>query len=115
AAGVLILALGLPMMMATMLGAAFALAAAGQVVKLSLDAAVQCDVGDEARGRVFALYDTVFNVGFVLAVGLAATVVAPDGRSPWLLVLAAAGYLVAAAVHCLIDRRPRPQYRAEIT
>lgn len=107
-AGVLILGLGLPMMMATMLAAAFALAAAGQVVKLSLDAAVQCDVGDEARGRVFALYDMVFNVGFVLAVGLAATVVPMDGRSPALLVLAAMGYLVAAAVHSLIDRAPAP-------
>ncbi|MGH4025481.1 MAG: MFS transporter [Pseudonocardiaceae bacterium] len=107
AAGVLILGLGLPMMMPTMLAAAFALAAAGQVVKLCLDAAVQCDVGDEARGRVFALYDTVFNVGFVLAVGLAATVVPLDGRSPGLLVLAATAYLVAAVVHRLIDRRPR--------
>ncbi|MGH3812473.1 MAG: hypothetical protein ACRDUV_08460, partial [Pseudonocardiaceae bacterium] len=75
---------------------------------LSLDAAVQCDVGDEARGRVFALYDMVFNVGFVLAVGLAATVVPMDGRSPALLVVAAAGYLVAAVVHRLIDRSPAP-------
>ncbi|MGH4016243.1 MAG: MFS transporter [Pseudonocardiaceae bacterium] len=103
-AGVMILVLGLPMMMPTMLAAAFALAAAGQVVKLSLDAAVQCDIGDEARGRVFALYDTVFNVGFVLAVGLAATVVPADGRSPGLLILAAAGYLVATVAHGLIDR-----------
>lgn len=34
-------------------------AVAGQVVKLSVDAAVQGDVGDEAHGRVFTLYDTV--------------------------------------------------------
>ncbi|HEU0086940.1 MAG TPA: MFS transporter [Pseudonocardiaceae bacterium] len=110
-AGVLILGLGLPMMMPTMLAAAFALAAAGQVVKLSLDGAVQCDVGDEARGRVFALYDTVFNIGFVLAVALAAVVIPPDGRSPELLLVAAAGYLVAAGLHRLIDHPPAPARR----
>ncbi|MGH3915249.1 MAG: MFS transporter [Pseudonocardiaceae bacterium] len=108
AAGILIIALGLPMTMLTTLATAFALATAGQVIKLSLDAAVQIDIADEARGRVFALYDMVFNVGFVLAVGLAATVVPADGRSPGLLVLAAAGYLIAAVVHGLIDRSPTP-------
>ncbi|MGH3941163.1 MAG: MFS transporter [Pseudonocardiaceae bacterium] len=108
AAGAVIIGLGMPMTMPTMLAAAFALATAGQVIKLSLDAAVQCDIGDETRGRVFALYDTVFNIGFVLAVALAATVVAPDGRSPGLLLLAVAGYLAAAALHGLIDRSPPP-------
>jgi MFS family permease len=107
AAAAVIIGLGLPMMMVTMLAAAFALATAGQVVKLSLDASVQGDVGDEARGRVFALYDTVFNVGYVLAVGLAATVVPADGRAPWLLVLAAGAYLVAAVLHRVIERSAR--------
>ncbi|MGH3811065.1 MAG: MFS transporter, partial [Pseudonocardiaceae bacterium] len=77
---------------------------AGQVVKLSLDATVQGDIGDEARGRVFALYDTVFNVGYVLAVALAATVIPPDGHAPELILLAAAAYLIAAALYGLIDR-----------
>jgi MFS family permease len=105
-AAVVIVGLGLPMRMSTMLAASFALAAAGQVVKLSLDAAVQGDVGDQARGRVFALYDTVFNIGFVLAVALAAVVIPPDGRSPELLLVAAGGYLAAALLHRLIDRSP---------
>jgi MFS family permease len=104
AAGAAILILGLPMIMSTMLAAAFALATAGQVVKLSLDATVQADVGDEARGRVFALYDTVFNVGYVLAVALAATVVPADGHSPGLLLIAAGAYLLVAAGYGLIDR-----------
>ncbi len=96
--------LGLPMLMSTMLAAAFGLAAAGQVVKLSLDAVVQRDIGDELRGRVFALYDTVFNVGYVLAVALAAAVVAPDGRAPGLLVLVTVVYLLAALAHAALDR-----------
>ncbi|MGH3888412.1 MAG: MFS transporter [Pseudonocardiaceae bacterium] len=103
-AGLLIVTLGLPMVMPTMLAAAFALATAGQVVKLSLDATVQSDVEDAARGRVFALYDAVFNVGYVLAVALAATVVPSDGHAPELLLLAAAAYLTAAAAYGLIDR-----------
>lgn len=104
AAGLLIVTLGLPMVMPTMLAAAFALSTAGQVVKLSLDATVQGDIGDEARGRVFALYDTVFNIGYVLAVALAATVIPPDGHAPELILLAAAAYFIAAALYGLIDR-----------
>ncbi|HEY6425545.1 MAG TPA: MFS transporter, partial [Pseudonocardiaceae bacterium] len=106
AAAVVIVILGLPMIKITILAAAFALATAGQVVKLSLDATVQSDVGDDARGRVFTLYDTVFNVGYVLAVALAATVVPLNGHAPHLLLLAAVAYLIAALVYGLIDRPP---------
>ena len=105
-AGLLIVTLGLPMVMPTMLAAAFALSTTGQVVKLSLDATVQRDVGDAARGRVFALYDAVFNIGYVLAVALAATVVPPNGHAPELLLLAATAYLTAAALYGVIDRTP---------
>jgi hypothetical protein len=106
AAGSAIVILGLPMIMATVLAAAFALSTAGQVVKLSLDATVQADVSDDTRGRVFALYDTVFNVAYVLAITLAATVVPLNGRSTELLLLAAATYLLAAPLYALIDRSP---------
>jgi MFS family permease len=106
-AGLAVLALGLPMRMSTILAAAFVLATAGQVVKLSLDATVQADVSDDARGRVFALYDTVFNVGYVLAVAVAATVVPADGRDAGLLLVPAAIYLIAAVLHALIAA-PRP-------
>ncbi len=101
-AGLTIVTLGLPMIMLTMLAAAFVLSTAGQVVKLSLDATVQADVADNARGRVFALYDTLFNVSYVLAVAVAATEVPPTGRAPALLLLAAATYLLAALLHTLI-------------
>jgi MFS family permease len=105
-AGSATVALGLPMVMPTMLAAAFALATAGQVVKLSLDATVQADVSDDTRGRVFALYDTVFNVAYVLAVAMAATVVPTTGHAPGLLLLAAATYLLATPLYTLIDRSP---------
>jgi MFS family permease len=105
-AGLAILALGLPMMMSTILAAAFVLSTAGQVVKLSLDATVQTDVSDDARGRVFALYDTVFNLGYVLAVAVAATAVPANGHAPDLLLIPAALYLTAAVLHALIAASP---------
>ena len=106
AAGSAIVTLGLPMIMSTMLAAAFVLSTAGQVVKLSLDATVQADIADNTRGRVFALYDTVFNVAYVLAVTATAPALPPTGRAPALLLLAAATYLLAVPLHALIEARP---------
>jgi MFS family permease len=110
AAGLAILLLGLPMTIPTVLAAAFALTTAGQVVKLSLDATVQADVADGTRGRVFALYDTVFNVCYVLAVALAATIMPSTGHAPGLLLLAAVTYFIAAPLYTLIDRSPDAEH-----
>ena len=81
------LALAALLTLPAVLVAAFLLGAAGQVVKLCADAAVQSEVGDEVRGRVFALYDAVFNVCYVLAVAVAALLsparrASPRGCSP---------------------------------
>ncbi|MFN3540772.1 MAG: MFS transporter [Rhodococcus sp. (in: high G+C Gram-positive bacteria)] len=57
---------------------AFVLGIAGQTVKLSGDAAMQIEIDDAHRGRVFALQDTVFNVAFVAALAAAAFAVGPD-------------------------------------
>ncbi|MFJ4102662.1 MFS transporter [Amycolatopsis japonica] len=98
-------ALGLPMTIPTALLAAFLVTGAGQVLKLCVDSSVQLDVADEARGRVFALYDTLFNITQVIAVSLAATVIPADGRSPGLLVTATILYLAGAAGHLLTVRK----------
>ncbi len=87
--------------------AAFVLGATGQIVKLCTDAAVQGEVGDEVLGRVFALYDIVFNVGYVVAVATAALLSPPDGRAPLLLGAAALLYVVGMAAHDLQLRRAR--------
>ncbi|MBP2339928.1 MFS family permease [Saccharothrix coeruleofusca] len=99
------LGLGLPMLLPTVLVAAFPLTFAGQVVKLCADAAVQGDVGDGVRGRVFALYDTLFNVTQVAAVSAAAAFVPADGRSPGLVLTAAAVYLLGVVCYLLILNR----------
>ncbi|GAB2827425.1 MFS transporter [Lentzea nigeriaca] len=99
--------LGLPMTLPSILAASFVIIFAGQVVKLCVDTAVQHDVGDEVRGRVFALYDTLFNVTQVTAVSITATVVPLDGRSPGLILTAAGLYLVGLATYLLLLARKR--------
>ena len=79
--------------------AAFLLAATGQIIKLCTDAAVQSEAGDSVLGRVFALYDIVFNVGYVIAVAAAALLSPSDGRAPWLLAAAAALYVLGLLAH----------------
>lgn len=86
------------------LAAAFLLGVAGQVVKLCADAGVQGEVGDEVRGRVFALYDAVFNVCYVLATAVAALLSPPDGRAPWLVAATAVVYVLGLLAH---DRQLR--------
>jgi MFS family permease len=101
------LGLGLPMVLPAILLAAFFITLAGQVIKLCVDAAVQSDIGDEVRGRVFALYDTLFNVTQVAAVATAAAVVPMDGRSPGLIVTATVVYLLGLVGYLLMLRRGR--------
>jgi drug/metabolite transporter superfamily protein YnfA len=76
------------------LAAAFLLSLAGQSIKLCLDAEVQTSIRDETRGRVFALYDTVFNVSYVVATVAAATLVPADGRSTALMLVAGGVYVL---------------------
>lgn len=78
--------------------------ATGQVIKLTVDASAQTDVGDEVRGRVFALYDTVFNISQVIAVLVAALLVAEDGYSPDLLFAVGGVYVLGIVGYLLVVR-----------
>jgi MFS family permease len=93
------LALAALLSMPAVLVAAFVLGATGQIVKLCTDAAVQGEAGDGVLGRVFALYDIVFNVGYVLAVAVAALLSPSDGNAPWLLGAAALLYVLGLLAH----------------
>ncbi|MEU8630973.1 MFS transporter [Amycolatopsis sp. NPDC048633] len=98
-------ALGLPMVLPLALLASFVITGAGQVLKLSVDSSIQLDVADEARGRVFALYDTLFNITQVAAVSLGALVVPDDGHAPGLLIAATVCYFVGGAGYLVARRR----------
>jgi MFS family permease len=101
------LGLGLLLSVQTVIVGAFVIGLSGQVVKLCADAAVQSDGPDGLLGRIFALYDVVFNVGYVGAVALAAFAAPPDGRAPWLFAGASGLYAVGLLVHNLQVRRTR--------
>ncbi|MDT9681893.1 MFS transporter [Streptomyces sp. TRM76323] len=103
AAAVLEPALGLPFAPATTMIAAFVLGFITQATKISTDTVVQKTVDDAYRGRIFALYDMLFNVAFVAAAGMASLMLPSDGRAP-LLVLVVAG-LYALCAMALARRR----------
>lgn len=75
---------------------AFGLGIATQGIKICVDSTIQRTVADVFRGRVFALYDVLFNAVFVLATVLAALVLPTDGRSLLVLAGAAGWYLLIA-------------------
>lgn len=98
------LVFGLPFSMLLLLASALALGFAAQATKVCVDTLVQSNVDDEFRGRVFALYDTIFNLSFVAAAILAAFVLPTDGRAPAALVAMSVGYLAIAAVYAVSER-----------
>ena len=93
-AGATQLGFGLPFRLPLLLAAAFVLGFVAQAVKISVDTTVQRGVEDEFRGRVFALYDTLFNLTFVSAAVVTALVLPATGRSAVSVVLIAVGYLL---------------------
>lgn len=96
--------LGLPFAPVPTLIAAFVLGLISQAIKITTDTVVQKAVDDAYRGRVFALYDMLYNAAFVAAAGVAALMLPPDGRSAPLILVVAGLYALTAA--SLIRRRP---------
>ncbi|AOP50854.1 MFS transporter [Streptomyces lydicus] len=94
---VLVPALGLFFEPGPMLAAAFVLGLGTQGTKISTDTVVQSSVDDAFRGRIFALYDVLFNVAFVGAAAVAALMLPPDGRSTALLLTVTVLYAAVAA------------------
>lgn len=104
-AGMLVIGAGVQLLLSlhfalpATLSAVFLLALVAQSVKICVDTTLQTQVADEYRGRVFSLYDTLFNVTFVGAAILTALVLPESGRSPVAVVATAIGYLVVAGVY----------------
>jgi MFS family permease len=109
------LMLGLGGVVTGLLGPAFAqlpflaislmLGLVAQGVAICSTTIIQQRMGDDFRGRVFALYDLMFNVPFVIGAVVAAQLIPEDGRSYLLIAVASAGYLLAAAGYALANRQ----------
>jgi MFS family permease len=76
-----------------------------QSVAICSTTIIQQRMDDDFRGRVFALYDMLFNVPFVIGAVVAAQIIPDDGKSYLLLAVAAAGYLLSAAGYAAANRQ----------
>jgi hypothetical protein len=75
----------------------------------------QQQIDDSYRGRVFALYDMLLNVPFVLGAVVAAQIIPNTGKSYLLITVIAAGYLLVAAAYAAVSRQEllaRPSSRS---
>ena len=105
AAALLEPALGLPFATAPLLAAAFVLGLTTQGAKIATDTIVQSSVEDGFRGRIFSVYDVLFNVSFVGAAAVAALMLPPDGRSAPLVITIAVIYAAVAVAMARFSRR----------
>ncbi|MFO7250680.1 MAG: MFS transporter [Actinomycetes bacterium] len=124
AAGVLSLVLCLPFQEPGFLVAGFVLGLAGQSVKICADTVVQRDVDDPYLGRVFSVYDMLFNGMTVAAAAVSALFLPADGRSPLAVAVIAAGYLLSAVGYRIVmasagrskdDRTPSARAEGPVT
>ena len=95
------LGLGLPFTPPTIVVAGFVLGFVSQAVKICVDSTLQEEVHDDFRGRVFSVYDTLFNVMFVVSLVVAALVLPSSGTSVPALVVLAVLSLATAALNSL--------------
>jgi MFS family permease len=86
----------------------FVLGLTAQSMKICVDTLVQEHVDDEFRGRVFSMYDVLFNVAFVSAAAVAAFAVPTSGRSAALYAVIAGGYAATALAYARAARVGRP-------
>ena len=89
---------------------------AGQAVKICVDTTLQECVDDGHRGRVFSVYDTLFNVAFVVSVLVGAVVLPESGVSRPVVAAVGLTYLAGALLYAVWSRRARisrPPYSIE--
>jgi len=103
--GVVILVLGPTFDKYTYLVLGFALGLSAQCVKICVDTTVQQTVDDAYMGRVFSLYDMLFNVAFVIGPAVAVPFLPETGKSYPVVLVIGACYLAASAVYATLTIR----------
>jgi MFS family permease len=107
-AAVLTPALGLFFAPLPIMAAAYLLGLFSQGAKISTDTVVQTSVPDFYRGRVFSVYDVLFNGSLVAAAAAAAALMPSSGRSVTVIVLSSLLYAATALAYGLTLRGSRP-------
>jgi MFS family permease len=89
---------------APLMVAAFLLGLTAQCIKICVDTLVQAHVADEFKGRVFVIYDMIFNVVLVVAAAIAAVILPANGKSVIIMIIMAVAYLLVALGFALASR-----------
>jgi MFS family permease len=89
---------------APLLVAGFLLGVTAQSIKLCVDTLVQAHVDDEYKGRVFVVYDMIFNVALVMAAVIGAVILPADGVSVPIIVGLAVAYALLGVWFALVSR-----------
>jgi MFS family permease len=87
-----------------LLVAAVLLGITAQSVKICVDTLVQAHVDDEVKGRVFVLYDMIFNVALVAAAAIGAVILPANGKSVTILAVMAGIYVLTAVAFAWFSR-----------
>ncbi len=95
----------LPYRLPLQLLAGLVLGFAAQALKICVDTTVQRTVSDEFRGRIFALYDTLFNLALVAAALITAVLLPDDGHSPVSVAALGLAYVATAIGYLRLTRR----------
>jgi MFS family permease len=108
-AGIVEVACGLPYQLPLMIVSGTLLGFASQGIKICVDTTVQREIEDDFRGRIFTLYDTLFNLALVVAAVLTALVLPDNGHSPGSVITVGVVYVIAAAAYLRAARtQPAP-------
>jgi MFS family permease len=106
--GVITIILGPTFNQITYLVVGFALGLSAQCVKICVDTTVQETVDDAYMGRVFALYDMLYNAAYVIGPAIAAPFLPDTGKSYTIVVIIGALYLAAGAGYAALTIRRAP-------
>ena len=98
------IAFGLPFTQGPMIIGSFLLGVVSQATKICVDTTIQETVDDDFRGRVFSLYDTMFNVAFVVGIVIGAVWLPATGKSHLLLILMGILYALTAVWYAQASR-----------
>ncbi len=96
---------GLPFQRGLLVVGAFLLGVSAQGVKICVDTTLQEQVTDRYRGRVFSVYDMLFNTTYVGAAAVAATVLPKSGKSVTAMACLAGAYALVAMIFAWYSRK----------
>jgi hypothetical protein len=108
--GVVTIVLGPTFDKYTYLVVGFAMGLSAQCVKICVDTTVQQTVDDAYMGRVFSLYDMIYNVAYVIGPAIAIPFLPATGKSYLVILAIGACYVSAGLLYAALTLgRPKVQ------